>query len=52
MAKNQVQFQRDMTLTEFMGYYGTEEQCYEALFKLLDRPVFDAPIAGMKKADD
>ncbi|WP_075185111.1 IS1595 family transposase [Teredinibacter haidensis] len=32
MAQNTVQFQKGMSLPEFMGLYGTEEQCFEALF--------------------
>lgn len=32
MPKNQVQFQRGMSLHEFMGRYGTREQCEQALF--------------------
>ena len=33
MAKNQVQFQRGMSLGDFMAGYGTQEQCEQALFK-------------------
>ncbi len=32
MPKNEVQFQRGMSLREFMTRYGTEEQCEQALF--------------------
>lgn len=32
MPKNKVQFQRGMSLREFMGRYGTAEQCEQALF--------------------
>jgi len=32
MPKNQVQFQRGMSLREFMARYGTREQCEQALF--------------------
>ena len=32
MPKNQVQFQRGMSLREFMDKYGTREQCEQALF--------------------
>lgn len=31
MAKNQVQFQRGMSLMAFLDAYGTEQQCREAL---------------------
>ncbi|MCK6383594.1 MAG: transposase, partial [Rhodocyclaceae bacterium] len=32
MPKNKVQFQRGMSLREFMDKYGTAEQCEQALF--------------------
>ena len=31
MARNQVQFQKGLSLNQFMNQYGTEEQCCEAL---------------------
>jgi hypothetical protein len=34
MAKNKVQFQKGLSLTEFYAIYGTESKCYEALFRL------------------
>ena len=33
MAKNQVQFQKGLSLTAFLGEYGTEEQCHNALHR-------------------
>ena len=33
MAKNQVQFQKGLSLTEFLSQYGAEEQCHGALFE-------------------
>ena len=33
MSKNQVQFQKGLSLVDFMGQYGTEAQCADALFK-------------------
>lgn len=33
MAKNQVQFQRGMSLNDFLAEYGTQAQCEEALVK-------------------
>ena len=32
MAQNKVQFQKGVSLPEFMKFYGTEEQCFNALF--------------------
>ena len=32
MAKNQVQFQKGLSLPEFLEQYGTEEQCREAVY--------------------
>lgn len=32
MAKNQVQFQRGFSLSQFFAQYGTETQCHSALF--------------------
>lgn len=33
MPKNEVQFQRGMSLGEFMTRYATQEQCERALFE-------------------
>ncbi|MCP4286066.1 MAG: IS1595 family transposase [Gammaproteobacteria bacterium] len=33
MAKNQVQFQRGLSLPQFFNQYGTNEQCHSALFQ-------------------
>ncbi len=32
MARNQVQFQKGVSLNEFISQYGTEEQCFDALY--------------------
>jgi transposase-like protein len=32
MARNKVQFQKGVSLTEFLSQYGTEEQCFNALY--------------------
>lgn len=32
MPKNEVQFQRGMSLSDFLAQYGTEAQCEQALF--------------------
>ena len=34
MAKNKIQFQKGMSIPEFMNQYGTEQKCRETLFKL------------------
>jgi hypothetical protein len=31
MACNKVQFQKDVSLNEFLQKYGTEEQCFDAV---------------------
>ena len=33
MARNRVQFQKGYSLVQFMGEYGSEEKCTEALFR-------------------
>ena len=32
-ARNPVQFQKGISLNEFLSFYGTEEQCFEALYR-------------------
>ena len=32
MARNKVQFQKSVSLNEFLSQYGTEEQCFNALY--------------------
>ena len=34
MARNAVQFQKGLSLSRFLEDYGTEQQCYDVLFKL------------------
>lgn len=34
MAKNKVQFQKGLSLGAFLSMYGTEQQCYDALFRI------------------
>ena len=31
MARNPVQFQKGISLNEFLSLYGTEQQCFDAL---------------------
>ena len=33
MARNPVQFQRGISLNEFLSLYGTEDQCFDALYR-------------------
>ena len=33
MARNPIQFQKGISLTEFLSLYGTEEQCFDALYR-------------------
>ncbi|MFT5702554.1 MAG: hypothetical protein ACI8ZB_005477 [Desulforhopalus sp.] len=34
MAKNKVQFQKGLSLGAFLSMYGTEQQCYDGLFRI------------------
>ena len=33
MARNPVQFQKGISLNEFLSLYGTEDQCFDALYR-------------------
>ena len=46
MAKNQVQFQKGLSLPDFFKQYGTEEQCHSALFKWRWGNGFNCPVCG------
>ena len=46
MAKNKIQFQRGMSLPDFMDQYGTEEKCRAALFQLRWPNGFTCPVCG------
>jgi hypothetical protein len=43
MARNKVQFQKGMSLNTFLQYYGTEDQCFEALYKWCWQKGFRCP---------
>jgi hypothetical protein len=49
MAKSSVQFQKGLSLTQFMNLYGTEEQCYTALFNLRWPDGYLCPRCGYDK---
>ncbi len=46
MAKNQVQFQKGISLPQFLKQYGTEEQCRNALFQWRWPGGFICPVGG------
>lgn len=46
MAKNKVQFQKGLSLGDFLSMYGTEQQCYEALFRLRWPQGYECPRCG------
>ncbi|MCB0080803.1 MAG: transposase, partial [Caldilineaceae bacterium] len=46
MARNKVQFQKGMSLTEFLQHYGTEDQCFDALYKWRWPNGFQCPSCG------
>lgn len=48
MCKNTVQFQKGLSLSDFLKNYGTEEQCFDALFKLRWPGDFECDRCGCK----
>ena len=50
MARNKVQFQKGLSLNKFIKQYGTEELCYDALYKLRWPEGFQCPSCGHDKA--
>ena len=48
MSKNKVQFQRGMSLVDFMAHYGSEAQCEAALFAWRWPQGFECPGCGHK----
>jgi transposase-like protein len=49
MARNKVQFQKGLSLNEFLQEYGTEDQCFEALYALRWPDGFHCPHCGHDK---
>jgi hypothetical protein len=48
MSKNKVQFQKGMSLPDFLKEYGTEVQCREMVFRSRwPKGFFDAPTVAM-----
>lgn len=50
MARNQVQFQKGLSLNQFISLYGTEEQCFNALFEWRWPSGFQCPSCGYDKS--
>jgi hypothetical protein len=46
MARNKIQFQKGLSLNEFLKDYGTEEQCFAALYALRWPDGFRCPFCG------
>jgi transposase-like protein len=49
MAKNKIQFQKGLSLTQFLSQYGTDEQCRSVLFKMRWPQGFVCPLCGHKR---
>ena len=50
MAQNNVQFQKGMSLPDFIALYGTEEQCFDALFEWRWPTGFACPKCGCTRS--
>lgn len=46
MAKNKIQFQRGLSLPQFISQYGTDQQCYETLFHMRWPHGYQCPKCG------
>src|SRR5688500_17433199 len=49
MAKNKIQFQKGLSMTDFIKVYGTEAQCFSELVKMRWPSGFECPKCGHKK---
>jgi transposase-like protein len=50
MARNKVQFQKGISLPEFLKKYGSEDQCFDALFAWRWPTGFECPKCGHTKS--
>jgi len=50
MRRNAVQFQKGLSLNEFMKKYGDEDQCFDELFKMRWPDGFVCPNCGHDKS--
>ena len=49
MARNAVQFQKGLSMAEFVGLYGSEDQCHAALVQMRWPDGFKCPKCGAKR---
>ena len=49
MARNAVQFQKGLSMAEFVGLYGSEDQCHAALVRMRWPDGFKCPKCGAKR---
>ncbi|MCD6390232.1 MAG: transposase [Desulfobulbaceae bacterium] len=47
MAKNKIQFQKGLSLTDFLSKYGNEDKCSQALFRFCWPVGFICPKCGV-----
>ena len=50
MARNPVQSQKGISLSEFLALYGTEDQCFDALYRWRWPNGFQCPHCGHDRA--
>ena len=49
MACNKIQFQKGISLNEFLQQYGSEDQCFDALYSWRWPKGFECPVCGHDK---
>jgi len=49
MARNKIQFQKGISLNEFLQQYGSEDQCFDALYSWRWPKGFECPVCGHDK---